>query len=317
MGRRAVVAFLAILACAAMALPMPAAQKSEISAMRRQVRELKADAAVKLSLEEALDDAADAAQGKARQAKIERAAGRIDTVVKAEKVLDDVRKVQASVRASDTMPKAIKGQVEANARKITSDTQDLELGVGGEEQVEHLRKAISLRTSAITKELNAARGEQPAAELDAEEQSDAADEADDESAADEDAADQGDADADAGGDEAPESGDDGAEHEPGAALEEEEDEDEAEEKKGEGDDDAPKLGGGFGDASIEVEDEDSVAQKVKPTGIFEGMSDGCSPGDIGAAAKQAQKLAEDKQKQYKAKHEATAAADATEDNDAA
>merc|ERR1712146_453071 len=84
-----------------------------------------------------------------------------------EKVLNDVAALEKKVKASKTISEASKKAIHSNAQKIRDDTRQLEEATGPnkEELSMHLRKAISLRTTAITKQLEEASKPQKKAEL--------------------------------------------------------------------------------------------------------------------------------------------------------
>merc|ERR1712146_485178 len=82
----------------------------------------------------------------------------IGTISKTEKVLNDVAALEKKVKASKTISEASKKAIHSNAQKIRDDARQLEEATGPnkEELSMHLRKAISLRTTAITKQLEEA-----------------------------------------------------------------------------------------------------------------------------------------------------------------
>merc|ERR1712070_892988 len=94
----------------------------------------------------------------------------IGTISKTEKVLNDVAALENKVKASKTISAASKKSIHSNAQKIRDDARQLEEAIGPnkEELSMHLRKAISLRTTAITKQLEEASKPQKEAELEEE-----------------------------------------------------------------------------------------------------------------------------------------------------
>merc|ERR1712070_172115 len=98
----------------------------------------------------------------------------IGTISKTEKVLNDVAALENKVKASKTISAASKKSIHSNAQKIRDDARQLEEAIGPnkEELSMHLRKAISLRTTAITKQLEEASKPQKEAELEEEEDKD-------------------------------------------------------------------------------------------------------------------------------------------------
>merc|ERR1712146_845122 len=91
-----------------------------------------------------------------------------------EKVLNDVAALEKKVKASKTISEASKKAIHSNAQKIRDDTRQLEEATGPnkEELSMHLRKAISLRTTAITKQLEEASKPQKKVELEEDEDED-------------------------------------------------------------------------------------------------------------------------------------------------
>merc|ERR1712146_228110 len=88
-----------------------------------------------------------------------------------EKVLNDVAALEKKVKASKTISEASKKAIHSNAQKIRDDARQLEEATGPnkEELSMHLRKAISLRTTAITKQLEEASKPQKKVELEEDE----------------------------------------------------------------------------------------------------------------------------------------------------
>merc|ERR1712146_195566 len=91
-----------------------------------------------------------------------------------EKVLNDVAALEKKVKASKTISEASKKAIHSNAQKIRDDARQLEEATGPnkEELSMHLRKAISLRTTAITKQLEEASKPQKKVELEEDEDED-------------------------------------------------------------------------------------------------------------------------------------------------